>query len=741
MSNQRTKSKFLLTSLQGKTNKENKMKKFIVILALIAILLSVFGTGSLLGLQAMPAAAAEAGQADTLQTWTGVQLVVYAGDRSIRLVDLALPQAATDKPYFNSFLPLGGGANGVAYFLDSTGQTQALALDAAGIRQLSFIKNPGFYGLAVYSGAQPKLAWSSVVQSQGGTGISTLQISGVDGSGLDTLFSQEIDASFPTMMVPHYWSADGQWLYFSKEPMGLGGYILYGGASNLYKTNILTSQVKELIPQAPANGSQACMDSTSADYRYVADHCTYSSITVRDLFYDNTTSIQVPQEIASLMGSLGSARFSPDGKRVAFAVARNNPSNEQSWVAVSDSLSGGSKLVITSKMGSYYTVAGWLDSQTILVQSTDLTNCGPNCVSDLWAVKADGSQVTKVADGSLITVVISGYVPNDNLLPTPIPPTPRPVVPTPTATPQPCNLATFVKDVSIPDGTLLDPSDDFTKTWRLKNVGSCTWTTDYDLVFRSGDQMDGKNAIALTKSVKPGETVDLSVSLTAPDDSGEYTGYWALRDGNGRIFGIGPNGDKAFWVNIEVRAATRLAYDFTAHYCEATWSTSRMASIPCPSLPNRDGGINPPGGTPPGAVQPGTGLPGMVTVDPSVIMETGYRDNEPALITSPDLGEDGLIRGVFPAFKVKDGDRLRTIIGCTYESYDCNVSMTISYSINGGEAQQLGKWVQTYDEDITRIDLDLSFLAGKNVTFIFTTRARDDGMDNMVFWLMPRIMR
>jgi hypothetical protein len=74
-------------------------------------------------------------------------------------------------------------------------------------------------------------------------------------------------------------------------------------------------------------------------------------------------------------------------------------------------------------------------------------------------------------------------------------PLPTATLPLPTATatakPVPCNAVAFVKDVSIPDGTDLASGQKFTKTWRLENVGTCTWTTDYDLVFVNGAAMSG----------------------------------------------------------------------------------------------------------------------------------------------------------------------------------------------------------------------------------------------------------
>jgi len=63
------------------------------------------------------------------------------------------------------------------------------------------------------------------------------------------------------------------------------------------------------------------------------------------------------------------ARCSPDGSRLAYALARNDPNDEQGWVAVSDGLNGTSKLVATSPAKDYFEVSAWLDAATIVLQS------------------------------------------------------------------------------------------------------------------------------------------------------------------------------------------------------------------------------------------------------------------------------------------------------------------------------------------------------------------------------------
>jgi hypothetical protein len=121
-----------------------------------------------------------------------------------------------------------------------------------------------------------------------------------------------------------------------------------------------------------------------------------------------------------------------------------------------------------------------------------------------------------------------------------------------------CNLASFVSDVTIPDNTNINLNAGFIKTWRLRNVGSCTWTSSYQIVFDSGDQMGGPVSQQLTNSaIPPGSTVDVSISLTAPASAGTYKGNWKLKDPNGAVFALstGP-----FWVQIKAVSQPQAAW-------------------------------------------------------------------------------------------------------------------------------------------------------------------------------------
>lgn len=107
-------------------------------------------------------------------------------------------------------------------------------------------------------------------------------------------------------------------------------------------------------------------------------------------------------------------------------------------------------------------------------------------------------------------------------------------------------------DVTIPDDTRMQPNHTFTKVWRLRNVGTCTWGPDYRVQFFSGEIMGAPRSVSLPDAVDPGDNVDIAVEMVAPKEAGIHQGNWKLQNANGEWFGIGPNGNSPFWVRIEV---------------------------------------------------------------------------------------------------------------------------------------------------------------------------------------------
>lgn len=111
-------------------------------------------------------------------------------------------------------------------------------------------------------------------------------------------------------------------------------------------------------------------------------------------------------------------------------------------------------------------------------------------------------------------------------------------------------------DITIPDGTHFQPGESFRKTWRLINAGTCIWTQKYAVVWFSGEPMGVTRTLFFNEPVLPGQLVDITVDMVAPENTGNYQSNWKLQNPDGKLFGIGPNGDAPFWVQIQVIETT-----------------------------------------------------------------------------------------------------------------------------------------------------------------------------------------
>jgi hypothetical protein len=99
-----------------------------------------------------------------------------------------------------------------------------------------------------------------------------------------------------------------------------------------------------------------------------------------------------------------------------------------------------------------------------------------------------------------------------------------------------CDNLEYVADVTVPDDTTMSPGQDFLKTWRVKNAGSCPWGSGYELVYADyANEMSGQPQ-PLTQVVQPGQEVEVSVQFTAPDAIGEYLSAWQMSNPAGVTF-------------------------------------------------------------------------------------------------------------------------------------------------------------------------------------------------------------
>jgi hypothetical protein len=334
------------------------------------------------------------------------------------------------------------------------------------------------------------------------------------------------------------------------------------------------------------------------------------------------------------------------------------------------------------------------------------------------------------AGGTVVTVTPSPTV-------TGTPPT---ATPTKSVTPVPssCDRAQFVSDVTVPDGTGFAPGIGFSKTWRLKNVGTCTWT-NYSLMFDSGEKMGGSDSATIPTSVAPGQTVDITIPLTSPSTAGTYRGYWKLKNSSNIPFGIGTAATKSFWVEIKVTgtgtvppitvtpgtpvtAATPIAgtvYDFAANVCAATW-ISGAGTQPCPGT---DGNAN-----------------GFVLIANPSRLENGATDNRTGLVTFPQNINNGYIQGFYPTYKVKSGDKFRTIVNCENGSQSCYVVFRLDYVLAGSSnIQTFWAFVERYEGQYYSADIDLNALVGQDVKFVLSVNSTGSATGDRALWVGPII--
>jgi hypothetical protein len=324
--------------------------------------------------------------------------------------------------------------------------------------------------------------------------------------------------------------------------------------------------------------------------------------------------------------------------------------------------------------------------------------------------------------------------------------------PTPTSTTGFCDSAEFIADVNIPPGTVMAPGAQFRKTWRLKNVGTCAWTTSYQLVFFGGEQMNVPSHLVFSRSVEPGAAVDISVQMTAPSIAGSYHGDWMFKNANGALFGIGPQANEPFSVDIIVSGATAtssasthsptpsvtlipsitpggptatpvagVAFDFAANVCTAVWF-SGAGRLPCPG---NDGDLN-----------------GFVLKLNNLILETGVTDARPGILTFPQNVQSGYIQGFYPPFHVQNGDRFRSIITCEGGATSCYVAFRLDYQVGSDSIKTFwGPFLERYDGRYYSVDVDLSPLAGNDVKFILTLISAGSPIDDRALWVGPIIYR
>lgn len=291
------------------------------------------------------------------------------------------------------------------------------------------------------------------------------------------------------------------------------------------------------------------------------------------------------------------------------------------------------------------------------------------------------------------------------------------VAPPPTAS---CDVAQFLKDISIPDGTVFAPGATFTKTWRLKNAGTCTWS-GYSLVFDSGDSMGGTSPTPIG-TVGPGQEVDLSVNQTAPTANGSYRGYWRIRNASGVLIPVlGGTQGKSFFVDIKV-AVSSSGFDFHTRATDATWVSSAAG------VTTVFGG-------------PDTDVNGFAMYRNNQKLEDG---SAPAKVLEihPQWVDNGSMTGLYPAYTVVSGEHFKAKIGFLAKADGTCGAGNAKFQLNYKEAgvlKTLAEWTETCDGSLKSVDVDLNTIAGKNVQFALAVQANGPADQDWAVWVNPEI--
>ncbi len=293
-----------------------------------------------------------------------------------------------------------------------------------------------------------------------------------------------------------------------------------------------------------------------------------------------------------------------------------------------------------------------------------------------------------------------------------------------------CDSARFISDVTVPDKTTYTPGATFRKTWQLKNIGTCTWSTSYALIFDHGEMMGAPSVVNFPASVAPGQAVDLSLDMTAPSTTGHYFGYWKLRNASNVNFGIDTTRDNAFWVEINVSSSSgspsgSVGYDFAANAASATW-TSGAGSVPFGNMPGSNDGSAIAGST--------FRLEDGATPANAILFTSDRSSNSTSHYIQADYTT---------TYEVSSGDRFQTTIGCEFSATACHVRFIVKYrDTSNGSVVTLANYPEKHERLTRKIDINLSSLAGKKVQFIL--RAEDylypSGAGASAIWGNPVIV-
>ncbi|HEX5944199.1 MAG TPA: NBR1-Ig-like domain-containing protein, partial [Anaerolineales bacterium] len=211
-----------------------------------------------------------------------------------------------------------------------------------------------------------------------------------------------------------------------------------------------------------------------------------------------------------------------------------------------------------------------------------------------WTEPADATALVSITEAPATTEAATTAPPPTVVTDTPGTPASPTVDPSIPTNPADCtNSALFVTDVTIPDNTNMVGGTKFTKTWRISNNGTCVWGPTYTLNHYSDESLGLLSSVPLGLTY-PGQTLDISVDLTAPNTTGTHRGNFVIENPQGLIMKIAD--DSRLWIIINVTSVSAATIAVSATPIGAT-NTPEGTAMPTPTGPTPTQGASGPGAT------------------------------------------------------------------------------------------------------------------------------------------------
>ena len=289
------------------------------------------------------------------------------------------------------------------------------------------------------------------------------------------------------------------------------------------------------------------------------------------------------------------------------------------------------------------------------------------------------------------------------------------------------NSFAYVYDITIPDGMTITPNTVFTKTWYVTNTGTCTWNSNYKLVYHSGDQVGKSKSFPLVKTgyaIKPGESTTVSAELVAPyinpsESARDYETYWAIQSDKGEEFGGGAA------KNVYLSSKFHLDHQFSPiQNFGSLVCSDQEGYIPCGVMDNGEGR-------------------GSVYYDETPMNESRRSQGAPGIVAVPSSGSNGgIVRFEFGPLRFSRGSTFYTNFSCRPDSPTCDVQVRLYVREPGYEEQLVQETREWYDGFMGEWKLILDDIGVFDQDFYYILEVETNGgsdKDDRILFINTRI--